>query len=90
MTKKQIVSLVATKAHLTKKAAGEAVDVFLAEIVNVLRKGDKVVLSGFGTFKLTDVKDKPVIVPHTKERKIVKGHKAARFVPGKPLKKAVK
>jgi DNA-binding protein HU-beta len=90
MTKKQIVPLVATKAHLTKKAARESIDTFLAEVTKAMKKGDKVVLSGFGTFKVVKVKDKPVIVPSTKERKVVKGHRAPRFTPGKPLKKAVR
>jgi len=82
--------VVARKAHLTKKASRDAVESFLEEIKKALSKGEKVVLSGFGTFKVVSVKDKPVIVPGTKERKIVKGHRAARFTPGKTLKKAVK
>ena len=90
MTKQQMFDVLARKAHLTKKASREAVDTFLEEIKKALSKGEKVVLSGFGTFKVVSVKDKPVIVPGTKERKIVKGHRAARFTPGKTLKKAVK
>ena len=90
MTKKQLVDLVSTKAHLTKRAAREAIDNFLGEVTRVLKKGEKVVLSGFGTFKVVKVKDKPVIVPGTGEKKVVKGHRAPRFSPGKPLKKAVR
>ncbi len=90
MTKNEIVALVAGKAHSTKKAAEEAIDVFLNEIVKLLAKGEKVVLSGFGTFRVVKVKDKPVIIPGTKEKKMVKGHRAPRFSPGKPLKKAVR
>lgn len=90
MTKREIISLVAQKAHLTRKAAKEAIESFLGEITRALKKGEKVVLSGFGTFKVVKVKDKPVLVPGTKEKKIVKSHRAARFSPGKPLKKAVK
>jgi len=90
VTKQQMFDLLARKAHLTKKAAREAVDTFLEEVKKALSKGEKVVLSGFGTFKVVSVKDKPVIVPGTKERKVVKGHRAARFTPGKTLKKAVK
>lgn len=82
--------LLARKAHLTKKAARDAVDTFLDEVKRALSKGEKVVLSGFGTFKVVSVKDKPVIIPGTKIKKIVKGHRAARFTPGKSLKKAVK
>ena len=90
MTKQQIYEVVSRKAHLTKRGAREAVETFLDEIKRSLSKGEKVLLSGFGTFQVKTVKDKPVIVPFTKERKIVKGHRAARFTPGKTLKKAVK
>jgi nucleoid DNA-binding protein len=90
MTKQQMFELVSRKAHLTKRAAREAIDTFLEEIRKSLSKGEKVVLSGFGTFKSSHVKDKPVIIPGTKERKIVKGHRVARFTPGKTLRKAVK
>lgn len=90
MTKKQIISVVASKAHLTQKAAREAVDVFLGEITQAMRKREKVVLSGFGTFKAKKVEDKPVIVPGTGEKQVVKSHWAPRFLPGKPLKKAIK
>lgn len=90
MTKKQIIDLVAAKAHLTKKAAREAVDNFLGEIAKALKKGEKIVLSGFGTFRIVKVKDKPVIIPGTREKRMVKGHRAPRFSPGKPLKKEVR
>jgi len=90
MTKKQIVNLVATKAHLTKKGAGEAVDTFLGEVTKALKKGEKVVLSGFGTFRVAKVKDKTVVVPGTGEKKTVKSHRAPRFSPGKPLKKEIR
>lgn len=90
MTKNQMIDLVARKAHLTRKAAKEAVDTFLDEITKALKKGDRVVLSGFGTFRIVNVKDKPVIIPRTGERKIIKAHRAARFHAGKPLQKAVR
>ncbi len=90
MTKNQLIDIVARKAKLTKKAARDAIDSLLDEIQKSLAKGDKVVISGFGTFKVVSVKDKPVIVPGTGERKIVKAHRAARFSPGKTMKRAVK
>lgn len=90
MTKNQLIDIVSRKAHLTKKAAREAIDIFLDEIARALSKGEKVVISGHGTYKVVSVKDKPVIVPGTGERKVVKAHRAARFSPGKALKRAVK
>lgn len=90
MTKAKLVDIVAKKGHLTKRAANEAVDVFLEEIIRALAKGEKVVISGFGTFYLSKIGDKEV-VPFGDEnrRKIVKGHRVVNFRVGKPLKKAV-
>ena len=52
MTKAEIIEIVAKKAHLTKKAARESIDAFLDETIRQINKGEKVVLSGFGTFKV--------------------------------------
>ena len=56
MTKSQLVNIVAKKGHLTKKAAEEAVEVFLDEIKRSLKKGEKVVLSGFGTLPVQSIR----------------------------------
>lgn len=85
-----MVEIVAKKAHLTKKAAREAIEVLLEEVKRHLKKGEKVVLSGFGTFKITRVKDKKGRNPQTGEDIVIKSHKAVRFVVAKSLKKMVK
>lgn len=90
MTKSEMIEVIAKKAHLTKKAAREAVEVFLEEIRRQLKKGEKVVLSGFGTFKITRVKDKKGRNPQTGEDIVIKSHKAVRFLVAKSLKRMVK
>ncbi len=90
MTKAQIIEIIAKKAHLTKKASREAIDTFLDEIVRQINKGEKVVLSGFGTFKISKVKDKKGRNPQTGEDLIIKSHRVVRFVVGKTLKRLVK
>ena len=89
MTKRQIVDQVARKAHLTKRAANEAVDTFLNEIGRTLAKGEKVVLSGFGTFRVISMKGKTVKIPNTEKFVTIKAHRSPRFTPGKRLKKQV-
>jgi nucleoid DNA-binding protein len=89
MTKKQMIDLVARKAHLTKKGATEAVDVLLDEIGRVLAKGEKVVLSGFGTFRVIRMKGKTVKIPKTDKFVTIKSHRSPRFTPGKRLKRQV-
>ena len=84
------MEIVAKKGHLTKKAATEAVEVLLAEMIKSLAKGQKIVLSGFGTFRRSTIADK-FVEPfgHKDKRQIVKKHGAVVFSAGKPLKKAV-
>mgnify|MGYP001594271677 FL=1 len=89
MTKREMIDLVARKAHLTKRAADEAVEVFLSEIGRVLSKGEKVVLSGFGTFRVISMKGKTVKIPKTDKMVTIKSHRSPRFTPGKKLKRQV-
>ena len=81
MTKAEIVDQVSRKAHLTKKAAEEAVE--------VLAKGEKVVLSGFGTFRRIRMDGKTVKIPKTDKMVTIKDHWSPRFTPGKKLKRQV-
>lgn len=89
MTKADLMDQVARKAHLTKKGATEAVDIFLEEIGRVLAKGEKVVLSGFGTFRVISMKGKTVKIPKTDKMVTIKSHRSPRFTPGKRLKRQV-
>lgn len=90
MIKAEIIEIIAKKAHLTKKAASEAIDAFLDEIVRQIDKGEKIVLSGFGTFKVSKVKDKKGRNPQTGSDLVIKGHRVVRFLVGKTLKRLVK
>lgn len=89
MTKRQLIDVVVRKAHLTKKGATEAVDVFLNEIGRSLSKGEKVVLSGFGTFRVITMKGKTVKIPNTEKMVTIRAHRSPRFTPGKKLKRQV-
>lgn len=90
MTKSQLISIVAKKTKMSKRAAEEVMEVLFAEMNKSLVKGEKVVLSNFGTFYISKVKDKQV-VPFGKEdkRQTIKAHKVVNFRPGKSLKKEV-
>ena len=90
MTKSQMIAIVAKKSRMSKRAAEEVIEMFLEEMSRSLTKGEKVVLSNFGTFYISKVKDKQV-VPFGKEdkRQTIKAHKVVNFRPGKSLKKQV-
>ncbi|MBQ6437856.1 HU family DNA-binding protein [bacterium] len=90
MTKSQLIAIVAKKSKMSKRAAEEVVELVLAEMSGSLSKGEKIVLSNFGTFYVSKVKDKQV-VPFGDEgkRQTIKAHKVVNFRPGKTLKKQV-
>ena len=90
MTKRKLIEVVAKKTNLTKKIAKEVIGTFLEEITKGLIKGEKMVVSGFGTFKIVNVKAKKGRIIKTGQEIAIPAHRAARFIVGKTLKKAVK
>ena len=90
MVKRDLIEIVAKKAHMTRRAAREAIDVLVNEITKAMARGERVLISGFGTFKVIKVDDKEVVIPGTGERRLIKAHRTPRFVAGKPLKRAVR
>lgn len=90
MKKSDYYDIVAKSAHLTKGAAKDAIDTFLDEVVKTLRKGDKVVLSGFGTLSIGKVGPKDVVPFGKSDRRVtVKGHNVVSFKAAKPLRKTI-
>lgn len=90
MTKKELVELVAKKANLTNKAAKETIRVFLNAIKDSLKRGEKVVLTGFGTFSLRNRKTRKGRNPKTGAAITIPARRAPGFTPGKSLKKSVR
>jgi len=90
MTRSQLISIVAKKAHLTKRASSDALAALFEEITRTLAKGEKVVISGFGTLYVTPVKDKEVVpFGNESKRQTIRSHRVVNLKVGKPLKKAV-
>ena len=90
MTKKDLIETVAQKARLSKKAAKQAVETFLSEIMKALSSGEVVKLSGFGTFKTKMFKAKTIKAIGTKESKKIAARRMPRYIPGTKIKKMVK
>lgn len=90
VTKKELIELVAKKANLTNKASKEAIRVFLNAIRDSLKRDEKVVLTGFGTFSLRTRKTRKGRNPKTGETITIAARRAPGFTPGKSLKKSVR
>jgi len=90
LTKKDLIDLVSKKANLTNKAARESVQVFLNSIRDSLKRGEKVVITGFGTFSVRKRAARPGRNPKTGEKITLAARKTPGFTPGKTLKKTVR
>ena len=90
MLKADIIEKVAKDAHLTKKAAKEAVDSTFDNIFSTLKKGEKVVISGFVTFVIRGRKARPGRNPKTGETIQLPSMNTVGFIASKGIKKTVR
>ncbi len=90
MTKKDLIDLVSKKANLTTKASREAVQAFTNGVRDSLKRGEKVVITGFGTFSIRKRAARTGRNPKTGDKITIAARKAPGFSPGKTLKKAVR
>ena len=56
MNKKELIDIVSEKRDLTKKDAEMLVDTVFDTMVDTMLDGEKVLISGFGTFKVNNRK----------------------------------
>ena len=89
MTKQEFIDQVATKANLSKRDAGAAVDAFLDTITDVLKGRDSVSFTGFGKFSTSDRAARQGVNPRTGEKMQIAAARVPRFTPGSKLKDVV-
>ncbi|MEX0616301.1 MAG: HU family DNA-binding protein [Candidatus Woykebacteria bacterium] len=90
MLKADIIEKVAKEAHLTKKAAKDAVDATFDTVNTALKKGEKVVLSGFGTFIIRGRKARVGRNPKTGSTIQLPQMNTIGFLASKSMKKSVR
>lgn len=90
MLKADIIEKVAKEVRLTRKAAKEAVDATFDSIIETLRKGDKVVISGFGTFVIRGRKARTGRNPKTGQSLQLPQMNTVGFIAAKSIKKSVR
>ena len=90
MTKNQLIEKVAKKANLTKRAAQDAVNSTFDLIKDSLVKGEKMVITGFGTFLIRSRASRRGRNPQTGETIQIPNKKTPGFTAGKTLKRLIK
>lgn len=89
ISKADLVDFVADDTNLTKKAVKEMLDALLETITSEVAKGNKVTLTGFGTFEVRHRKARTGVKPGTTEKIEIPASRYPAFKAGKTLKDTV-
>ena len=90
VNKDALVHAIAAKTDLPKKDVEAFMEAFTDGVTDELRKGNKVTLTGFGTFRVSDRAEREGINPQTKAKITIPAMTVPKFTAGKALKEAVK
>ncbi len=89
MNKSQLAEAAAERAGISKGDASKALDAVLDTIQSALQSGEKVSLTGFGTFEVRDRAARTARNPQTGEEMQVAASRAPAFKAGKGFKDAI-
>lgn len=89
MNKSELVDAVAASTGGSRAEAQKNVDAVLDSITKALKKGDRVALTGFGSFEVRKRAARTARNPQTGDPIKIKATKVPAFKPGQGLKDAV-
>lgn len=90
MNKAELVSAISEATDLKNKETEALLEALTTSIADALKKGDKVAVTGFGTYSVTKRKARKGRNPRTGKQITIPASKAPRFSAGKALKDALK
>src|SRR5690242_1641676 len=86
MTKAELIEALANKLPMQKSEAEKAINIILDDVITALRQGQRVNISGFGTFSVSTRQARSGRNPKTGETIQISASRSAKFKPGKQLK----
>ena len=86
MTKADLISKLAEDAGITKVQAKDALESLINSVTKTLKSGNKLTLTGLGTFSVSKRAARNGRNPLTGETIKIKARKVAKFKAGKELK----
>jgi DNA-binding protein HU-beta len=89
MNKNDLVTAIAKESKLTKKDSEIALNAIISSVGEALKKKDKVVLVGFGTWEVRERKARMGVNPRTRKEISIPATKVPAFKAGKLLKEMV-
>jgi DNA-binding protein HU-beta len=90
VTKADLIAAMASKADMSKSAAERALNAFLEIATSALKKKERVILVGFGTFEVSRRAARKGRNPQTGKEINIKAANVPKFRAGAALKSAVK
>lgn len=90
MNKNELIDLVAKEAKLTKATTKKAIDAILNVTTKTLKKGDKIVLVGFGTLSVVKRNARKGRDPRTQKPINIPAKKVVKFKAGASLASQIK
>lgn len=89
MNKSELIEAVATKSSMTKAKAAAMLRALTGTITEALQQGEKLTISGFGTFSVSERAARKGRNPQTGKEMKIKASKSPKFKAGKTLKDKV-
>ena len=89
MTKAEFITKIAAKTTLTQAVSERVVNSFIEVVTETLRDEGRLALANFGTFTVSDRKERQGRNPQTGQPLTIPACKVVKFHPGKQLKEAV-
>jgi DNA-binding protein HU-beta len=86
MTKTELIDGLANKLAMHRADAEKAINIVLDDIIAALRQGERVNISGFGTFSVSTRRPRTGRNPKTGESIQISASRSAKFKAGKQLK----
>jgi DNA-binding protein HU-beta len=90
LQKTEFIKLVADRTGISQKETKQVIDAALDVISESLAKGDKVTLTGFGTFEVRSRQARDGVNPQTRQKISIPATKTPGFSASSTLKEAVK
>ena len=90
MNKAELTEQIALSAGVTKVTAGKALDSFLINMGKAMEQGERVIVSGFGSFYVAERAEQKGRNPQTGETISIPAHNVVNFRAGKKLRTLVK
>ncbi len=90
MNKSELINSLSEETTFNKKDVSRILDSLIRIIERTLKRGDKVALTGFGTYFVSQRPARKGINPSTKEKIDLPAVNVARFKAGKQLRELIK